>query len=168
MRLLLTSSPLLDLLRSLGGSSRPLLLLLLGSAAVEVLDNHPDEHVQDEEADEEKEGDEVDEPPFVVVLFRLLVQSHGVQTMVHDVHPAVLGGEDKERHERLSKIVEVVLLVDPPVLSVVQAVPLVRDVLQFNFRAFTVEEEALEQLNSQDTEYDKEGATDENNVADRF
>ena len=135
---------------------------------MEVLDNHPDEHVQDEEADEEKEGDEVDKAPFVVVLFRLLVQSHGVQTMVHDVHPAVLGGEDKERHERLSKIVEVVLLVDPPVLSVVQAVPLVRDVLQFNFRAFTVEEEALEQLNSQDAEYDKEGATDENDVANRF
>ena len=165
---LLTSSPLLDLFCSLCSPSGSLLLLLLRPAPVEVLHHHSDEHVQNKEANEKEERYEVNETPFVVVLLRLLVQPDSVQAVVHYVDPTVLRGEDKERHESLSQVVKVVLLVDPPVFRVVQAFHLVRDVLQFHFRSFTVEEEALEQLNSQDAKYDKEGATDENNVANWF
>ena len=68
----------------------------------------------------------------------------------------------------MSEVVKVVLLVDPPVFRVVQTFHLVCDVLQLHFRSFAVEEEALEQLNSQDAEYDKESTADENNVADWF
>ena len=52
-------------------SPRLLLLLLALATLVEVLDDDPDEHVQDEESDEEKERDEVQETPFVVVDLRL-------------------------------------------------------------------------------------------------
>ena len=38
---------------------------------MEVLDDDAHEHVEDEECDEEKEGDEVDEAPLVVVHLRL-------------------------------------------------------------------------------------------------
>ena len=67
----LTPSPLLDLLGPLDGPGRPLLLLLLGATPVEVLHHDSYEHVQDEEADEEKERDEVEKSPLVVVLFWL-------------------------------------------------------------------------------------------------
>lgn len=38
---------------------------------VEVLDDDPHEHVEYEEADEEQEGDEVEQTPLVVVTLRL-------------------------------------------------------------------------------------------------
>ena len=65
---LLTPSSLLDLLGSLDGPGRPLLLLLLRPAPVEVLHDDTHEHVEDEEANQEQEGDEVEETPLVVVL----------------------------------------------------------------------------------------------------
>ena len=64
----LTPSPLLDLLGSLDGPSRPLLLLLLSPAPVEVLHDDTDEHVKDEEANQEEERDEVEKTPLIVVL----------------------------------------------------------------------------------------------------
>lgn len=33
----------------------------------------------------------------------LLVDAHGIQPVVHDVHPAILGGEDKQGHQGLEK-----------------------------------------------------------------
>lgn len=33
----------------------------------------------------------------------LLVNAHGVQPVVHDVHPAILGGEHKQGHQGLEK-----------------------------------------------------------------
>ena len=68
---ILTSPPLLDLLGPLGRSPCPLLLLLLRPATVEVLHDHAHKHVEDEEADEQEEGDEVDQPPLVEILARL-------------------------------------------------------------------------------------------------
>ena len=67
----LTSPPLLDLLCPLGSPPGPLLLLLLRSAAVEVLHHDTHEHVQHEEAHQKEERDEVDEAPLVEVLARL-------------------------------------------------------------------------------------------------
>ena len=67
----LTSPPLLDLLGPLDGSRGALLLLLLGAAPVEVLHHDPHEHVEHEEADQQQEGDEVQQAPLVVVLARL-------------------------------------------------------------------------------------------------
>ena len=67
----LTSPPLLDLLGPLDGPRGSLLLLLLGAAPVEVLHHDPHEHVEHEEADQQQEGDEVQQPPLVVVLARL-------------------------------------------------------------------------------------------------
>ena len=90
MRILLTSPSLLNLFCSLGCASRPLLLLLLGSAPVEVLHHHSNEHVQHKEADEEEKRDEVNKTPFIVVLLWLLVQTNSVQAMVHYVDPTVL------------------------------------------------------------------------------
>lgn len=31
----------------------------------------------------------------------LLVHSHGIQTIIHDVHPAILGSQDKQGHQSL-------------------------------------------------------------------
>ena len=67
----LTSPPLLDLLGPLDGPRGALLLLLLGAAPVEVLHHDPHEHVEHEEADQQQEGDEVQQAPLVVVLARL-------------------------------------------------------------------------------------------------
>ena len=64
----LTPSPLLDLLGSLDGPCCSFLLLLLSAAPVEVLHDDSNEHVEDEEADKKKEGDEIEKSPFVVVL----------------------------------------------------------------------------------------------------
>jgi hypothetical protein len=62
-----TSPPLFYLLGPFGCSSGPLFLLLLGSASVEVFDNNTNKHVEDKEANQEKEGDEVDQTPFIKV-----------------------------------------------------------------------------------------------------
>lgn len=51
-----------------------LLGFLVLTALVEVLHHHPDEHVEDEEADNEEEGDEVEEHPGVVVLAGLAME----------------------------------------------------------------------------------------------
>ena len=59
------------LLGPLGRSPCPLLLLLLRPATVEVLHDHAHKHVEDEEANEQEEGDEVDQPPLIEVLARL-------------------------------------------------------------------------------------------------
>jgi hypothetical protein len=40
--------------------------------------------------------------------------------LVHDGDPAVFGRQDEEGHEGLPQIVEVVLVVDPPVAFVAQ------------------------------------------------
>ena len=76
----------------------------------------------------------------------LLVEPYGVQALVHDVDPSVLGGEDEERHERLAQVVKVVLVVDPlvAVAGQLQALGLVGD--EFGVGALTVVEDALEQL----------------------
>ena len=63
---LLFHAPLTLLLSPLG-----LLHLLVLAALVEVLHHHADEHVEDEEADNEKEGDEIQQHPWVVVGHRL-------------------------------------------------------------------------------------------------
>ena len=70
---LLTPSSLLDLLGSLDGPGRSLLLLLLRPAPVEVLHDDTDEHVEDEEANQEQEGDKVEQPPLIEVLSWLKV-----------------------------------------------------------------------------------------------
>ena len=64
--------------------------------------------------------------------------------MVHDVHPAVLGGEHEEGHERRAEVVEVVLLVDPAVLLVLETLHLVGDVLVLHVRTVAVEEQSFE------------------------
>lgn len=84
---------------------------------MKVLDHHPHEHVQDEEADQEDERDEVEQPPLGVVDDGLLVQTHCVQTVVHDVNPTVPRAQHEERHQRLAQIVEIVLLVLPVVVA---------------------------------------------------
>ena len=66
--------------------------------------------------------------------------------MVHDIHPAVFGGEDEESHESVEDVIKVVFLVDPPVAWVLQTVRLAGDVLLGHVRAVAVEEKALEQL----------------------
>ena len=73
----LTPSPLLDLLGSLDGPGCPLLLLLLRPAPVEVLHDDTNEHVEDEEANQEQEGDEVEKTPLIVVLSGLQGESRG-------------------------------------------------------------------------------------------
>lgn len=67
----LTSSLLLEFLCSLGRPSCLLFLLLFLSAPVKVLHHDSDKHVQHEEANQQQEGDEVEEPPLGVVLNRL-------------------------------------------------------------------------------------------------
>lgn len=55
----LTSSFLLHLNGSFGGATYFLFFLLLLTAPVEILDNHTHKHVQDEEADEQNECNEI-------------------------------------------------------------------------------------------------------------
>ena len=66
--------------------------------------------------------------------------------MVHDVHPAVLRGENEESHQSIEDVVEVVLLINPPVSRILQTVSFVCDVLTLHFRPVTVEEQSFEQL----------------------
>ncbi len=130
---------------------------------MKVLHHDPHEHVEHEEANQQQERDEVDEPPLVEVLswlsrrrhyghitievnyccLYLLVYSDGVEPLVHDVDPSVLGGQDEEGHERLAEVVEVVLVVDPLVAvgSQLQALSLVRH--QFGIRTLAVVEDAF-------------------------
>ena len=66
--------------------------------------------------------------------------------MVHDVDPAVLGGQHEEGHESSAEIIEVVLLVYPAVVLVLETLGLVGDVESHHVRPVTVEEESFEQL----------------------
>ena len=74
----------------------------------------------------------------------LLVESDRVEPLVHDVDPAVLGGEHEEGHEGVAQVVEVVLVVDPavPVAAQLEALRLVLHVA--GVRPLAVEEEPLE------------------------
>ena len=74
----------------------------------------------------------------------LLINADSVQAVVHDVHPAVLGGQHEEGHERGAEVVEVVLLVDPAVLLVLETLRLVGDVLVLHVRAVAVEKQSFE------------------------
>lgn len=82
---------------------------------MKVLDDHANKHIEDKESNEEEEGDEVDQSPLVEILLRLLVNPDSVQSVIHDVHPAVLGGENKQRHEGIENVVKIVFLIDPSV-----------------------------------------------------
>ena len=66
-----------------------------------------------------------------VLSLHLSIHGHGVKAVVHDVHPAVLAGQDEEAHKSLAEVVKVVSLVPPPVPGVRQTVRLGRDVLAF-------------------------------------
>ena len=46
----------------------------------------------------------------------LLVDAHSVEAVVHDVHPAVLGGEHKQRHQGVENVVKIIFLIDPTIL----------------------------------------------------
>ena len=50
----------------------------------------------------------------------LLVDAHSVEAVVHDVHPAVLGGQHKQRHQRVENVVKIVFLIDPAILRKLQ------------------------------------------------
>lgn len=51
---------------------------------MEVFYDDTDEHVEDEESNEEKEGDKIDETPLIVVLYWLKVkQMQNVQYSIH-------------------------------------------------------------------------------------
>ena len=67
--------------------------------------------------------------------------------MVHDVHPAILGGENKQGHESLAQVVKVVLLVYPSVFFILKTLKLVSDILVYNVWSITVKEQPFEQLN---------------------
>lgn len=104
--------------------------------------------------------------PYLQTTKHLLVKSNGVEALVHDVDPAVLGGEHEEGHEGVAQVVEVVLLVYPavPVPTQLQALRLVLH--GGRVRTLAVEKEPLEELHTQDAEYDEEGAADQDNVSD--
>lgn len=53
----------------------------------------------------------------------LFINTRSIQSMIHDVHPAIFGGEHKEGHQRLAQVVKVVLLVYPTVFRVAHTVP---------------------------------------------
>lgn len=76
----------------------------------------------------------------------LLIKADCVQPLIHDVHPAVLGGEHEEGHEGLAQVVEVVLVVDPAVAigAEFQALRLVLH--QLRVRALAVIKYAFEEL----------------------
>ena len=78
------------------------------------------------------------------IVSHLLVHSDGIQPGVHDVHPAVLGREHEQGHQRRAQVVEVVLAVDPHVAWPAETLGLVGDAHQIV--AVTVVERALEQL----------------------
>ena len=95
----------------------------------------------------------------------LLIDPDGIEARIHDVHPAVARRKNKERHEGLAEIVEVVLPVEPDVALICEAVGLVAHVL--DVRPVAVIERALEQLHAEDAEDNEERAANEDNVADR-
>ena len=64
--------------------------------------------------------------------------------MVHDIHPAVFGGEDEESHESVEDVVKVVFLIDPPVSGIEQTVSFVCDVLVLYPHSVTIEEKSFE------------------------
>ena len=130
---------------------------------MEVLHHHPHEHVQNEETHKQNKRNEIEQPPLGVVDYGLLVEPHCVQTVVHDVDPAVPGAQHEQRHEGLPQVVEVVLLVLPFVVVVlaVAAVDDAREVL-----ADAVVEGTFEELDAEDAEDDEECAADEDDVAD--
>lgn len=72
LRLCLTPSLLLQAAQALLLPPACLLSLLVLPALVEVLHHHSHEHVEHKEADDEEEGDEVEEHPGVVVGHRLV------------------------------------------------------------------------------------------------
>ncbi len=142
--ILLTAPFLLDFPGSLSSAHSLFLSLLLGAALVKILNDHAYEHVQHKEADQQQKRDKVDEHPLVVVLFRLHINAHRVDSRVHYLHPAVLARQDEQRHQRLAEVVEVVLGVEPLVSLIRQTVLFRHHVLYV--LACTVVELALEQL----------------------
>ena len=97
-----------------------------------------------------------------------MVKSNGVEALVHDVDPAIFGGEHEEGHEGVAQVVEVVLLVYPavPVPTQLQALRLVLH--GGRVRTLAVEKESLEELHAEDAEDDEEGAADQDDVPDRL
>ena len=59
---------------------------------VKIFNNYPHKHVEYEESDQQQERDKVHQSPFIKVPPRLQVNTAGIQTMVHYVHPAILYG----------------------------------------------------------------------------
>ena len=80
------------------------------------------------------------------LLTDLLVDADSIQSVVHDVHPAVLGGEDEEGHEGSAEIVKIVFLIYPAIVLVLKALGLIGNVLSYNVGAVTVEEKSFEEL----------------------
>ena len=68
--------------------------------------------------------------------------------MIHDVHPPILGGKDKQGHESLAQVVKVILLVYPSVFFVLKTLKPVSDILVYNVWSITVKEQPFEQLNN--------------------
>lgn len=64
----LTSSFLFHLQGSLGGTAYSLFFLLFLAAPVKILDDHTDEHVEHEKANQQDEGDEVEQSPLRIIL----------------------------------------------------------------------------------------------------
>ena len=98
----------------------------------------------------------------------LLIKANGVEALVHYVDPAVLGGEDEEGHEGVAQVVEVVLVVYPPVPVPTQFQALRFVLHRVRVRTLAVEEEPLEELHAEDAKDDEERAADQNDVSDRL
>ena len=75
-----------------------------------------------------------------------MVDADSIQSVVHDVHPAILGGEDEQGHEGSAKIVKIVFLIYPAIVLVLQTLSLVGNVLSYNVGAVAVEEKSFEEL----------------------
>ena len=101
-----------------------------------------------------------------MVAKHLLIKANGVEALVHDVDPAVLGGEDEEGHEGVAQVVEVVLVVYPPVPVPTQFQALRFVLHRVRVRTLAVEEEPLEELHAEDAEDDEERTADQNDVSD--
>ena len=76
----------------------------------------------------------------------LLIDSHGIESLVHDINPPIFGRKHEERHESLAQIIEIVLVVHPSVAvgRQLQALGFVGHVL--GIRPLAIVENALEQL----------------------
>ena len=59
--------------RPLGHPLGSLLFLLLFAATVEILNHNSDEHVEHEKSNQQQKRDEINQPPFAVVLDRLRI-----------------------------------------------------------------------------------------------